>query len=189
MLRWVMAAVLVGGLGVLVFWPEQEMSTNQEASVSRPMPGASPSGPQVTPPVRPVAPSPAKASVTHSGSANTLVSDLVRTGQTSLTLESGNTYALELRSTQKRDGVDQHFAMVDPNGTPGFAMITVRENTVLGTFNTPEGVYEMFGTLQNFQLRRARDIDGVRRMGTDYLMRDVGIQQEIDRAGKTLQIR
>jgi hypothetical protein len=85
-----------------------------------------------------------------------------------VTLPSGNQYPLRVDQRSSDQGVEQLLATVDPDGLPGFALVTMGKEQIFGTLNTPEGVYELVGTQANFTLRRASDIDARRRQGEDY---------------------
>ena len=93
---------------------------------------------------------------------------LQQTEYASITLPSGNQYPLRLDRRSSDQGVEQLLATVDPDGLPGFALITMGEEQMFGTLNTPEGVYELVGTPESFTLRRASEIDAARRLGEDY---------------------
>jgi hypothetical protein len=107
--------------------------------------------------------------------AYTLLSPLgsLREGErTLISLPLGGQYTLEVNTTEFGQGVQQIMGTVDPDGMPGFALFTIGEDRLFGTLNTPEGVYELVGTQANFTLRRAQDIDGERRLGTDYKVKE-----------------
>ena len=92
--------------------------------------------------------------------------------QVFITLPSGNSYPLRLDRRSTELDVEQLFATVDPNGRPGFALLTIGAKRMYGTLNTPEGVYELLGTQTNFRLKRSVDIDIDRRKGPDYIVRE-----------------
>ena len=54
----------------------------------------------------------------------------------------------------------------------GFGLITQVGDSLVGTLNTPEGVFELFGGSTNLRIERASDIDGPRREGIDYRIRE-----------------
>lgn len=107
-----------------------------------------------------------------SGSGNYRASDVLATlqedEQAVITLPSGNQYTLRVDRRSSDEGVEQLLATVDPDGLPGFALFTLGEDRMFGTLNTPEGVYELVGTVASFTLRRAVEIDAARRQGEDY---------------------
>jgi hypothetical protein len=121
--------------------------------------------------------------------AASFVSELTENGNSAITLDSGNTYAIRLNSSREENGIQQLYTTVDPNGRPGFGLITLRGGSIVGTLNTPEGVFEIFGTQKNFRVVRAIDVDGPRRLGADYMARERGVQLPIDASSKQIQIR
>jgi len=118
-----------------------------------------------------------------------MVDQLFKEGRGDLALPTGSTFELSVNAIERNSGVEQIFATVDPNGQPGFGLITVKNQQVVGTFNTPEGVYEMFGTRDNVQIKRASEIDGPRRLGTDFMVRPGGTPLSLPREGKTIEIQ
>ena len=100
--------------------------------------------------------------------ASDVLSTLQANEQALITLPSGNQYSLRVDQRSSDQGVEQLLATVDPDGLPGFALVTMGKEQIFGTLNTPEGVYELVGTQANFTLRRASDIDATRRQGEDY---------------------
>ena len=126
----------------------------------------------------------------RSESASTsMVDQLFAHGRSNLVLPTGSAFELAVNAVERNGGVEQIFATVDPNGQPGFGLITVKNQQVVGTFNTPEGVYEMFGTRDNVQIKRASEIDGPRRQGTDFMIRPGGTALSLPRDGKTIDIQ
>jgi hypothetical protein len=100
---------------------------------------------------------------------------LQETEQATITLPSGNQYSLRVDQRSSDQGVEQLLATVDPDGLPGFALITMGEERMFGALNTPEGVYELVGTPASFTLRRASEIDATRRQGEDYKIKDAAV--------------
>ena len=104
------------------------------------------------------------------------LASLQQTEYALITLSSGNQYSLRVDRRSSDQGVEQLLATVDPDGLPGFALITMGEERMFGTLNTPEGVYELVGTQANFILRRAVDVDADRRQGEDYRIKELSAE-------------
>jgi hypothetical protein len=118
--------------------------------------------------------------------ASDVLATLKKDERVAITLPSGNQYSLRLDQRSSDYGVEQLLATVDPEGLPGFALLTLGEERIFGTLNTPEGVYELVGTQANFALRRASDIDAARRQGEDYKIKDAAVSAAL--AHETKQV-
>ena len=108
--------------------------------------------------------------------ASDVLATLKKDERVAITLPSGNQYSLRLDQRSSDYGVEQLLATVDPEGLPGFALLTLGEERIFGTLNTPEGVYELVGTQANFILRRAVDVDADRRQGEDYRIKELSAE-------------
>ena len=89
-----------------------------------------------------------------------------------ISLPSGNDYTARVVAIEGDANLLQVQAKVAADNYEGFALITESEGTILGTFNTPEGVYELFGQPSELTLVRASDLDGERRLGVDFQVKD-----------------
>ncbi len=83
-------------------------------------------------------------------------------------LGSGSEYLMRVLSASQKQELLQINANIIDKDYQGFALITLHGDLVVGTFNTPEGVFELYGSTDAFRLRRAAEIDGSRRSGVDY---------------------
>jgi len=108
----------------------------------------------------------AKAVLTQSLSALNTQSALL------ISLPSGNDYQARVVGIKGDSNVLQVQAKVTAVNYEGFALITESEGTIVGTFNTPEGVYELFGQPSELTLVRASDLDAERRLGVDFQVKE-----------------
>jgi len=89
-----------------------------------------------------------------------------------ISLPSGNDYQARVVGIKGDSNVLQVQAKVTAVNYEGFALITESEGTIVGTFNTPEGVYELFGQPSELTLVRASDLDAERRLGVDFQVKE-----------------
>lgn len=164
---------LVGGLGVYLNAPETSLSLGLSQTQPDRAEGALE---QVLKPQPSVLWQPL-SSESDKYQASDVMATLKEDEQAIITLPSGSQYSLRLDQRRSGEGVEQLLATVDPEGLPGFALFTLGEERMYGTLNTPEGVYELVGTQTNFTLRRALEIDGIRRQGPDYKIRERSPEQ------------
>ena len=183
----ILLGIIISGAFYAVFL--KSPSEDASPSVTNPSPAVinSPSA-SVTSGVAASAAAPDRAPRSESASPS-MVDQLFADGRSNLVLPTGSAFELAVNAVERNGGVEQIFATVDPNGQPGFGLITVKNQQVVGTFNTPEGVYEMFGTRDNVQIKRASEIDGPRRQGTDFMIRPGGTALSLPRDGKTIDIQ
>lgn len=168
---------LVGGLGVYLNAPETSLSLGLSQTQPDRAEGALEQEPkQVLKPQPSVLWQPL-SSESDKYQASDVMATLKEDEQAIITLPSGSQYSLRLDRRSSGEGVEQLLATVDPEGLPGFALLTLGEERMYGTLNTPEGVYELVGTQTNFTLRRALEIDGIRRQGPDYKIRERSPEQ------------
>ena len=89
-----------------------------------------------------------------------------------ISLPSGNDYQARVVGIKGASNLLQVQAKVTAVNYEGFALITESEGTIVGTFNTPEGVYELFGQPRELTLVRASDLDAERRLGVDFQVKE-----------------
>jgi hypothetical protein len=88
--------------------------------------------------------------------------------ESKIVLSSGSEYLMHVLSASQEQEILQINANVIDEGYRGFALITQHDDLVVGTFNTPEGVFELYGSSNALSIRRAGEVDGARRSGVDY---------------------
>lgn len=89
-----------------------------------------------------------------------------------ITLPSGSSYELRIDEVSQNDQVFQSKTRIMGPTMEGFGLLTQVGDSLVGTLNTPEGVFELFGGSANLRIERASDIDGSRREGIDYRIRE-----------------
>jgi len=88
--------------------------------------------------------------------------------ESKIVLESGSEYLMRVLSASQEQEILQINANIIDEGYQGFALITQQDDLVVGTFNTPEGVFELYGSSDALRLRRSAEVDGLRGSGVDY---------------------
>jgi hypothetical protein len=131
--------------------------------------------------------SPSRLSLRNGGGV--AINELIADGRASLKLPSGGVYNVVVNTRDREADMSQLYVTIDPDGTPGFGLITIKNQYVVGTFNTPEGVYELFGAFGSEKLMLASEVDGARRQGVDYKKRPLGTVIAVPTEGKKIQLQ
>ena len=100
------------------------------------------------------------------------LSELTPSESFQITLPSGASYELRIDDVSQNDQVFQSKARIIAPNMEGFGLLTQVGDSLVGTLNTPEGVFELFGASAKLRIERATDIDGARREGVDYRIRE-----------------